>query len=827
MVSYAPLLRRDQIRAALLHSVQTHPLTVLHAPTGYGKSTAAHELASSMRTSCFHTIVNPGETKAPLIWDSLTSQLYKQGLAEAAVWRSMEFPQNSIELRRMLEDMCRAFSGRASLWLIDDYHNTADPAFDAFIERLAREGFPEFSVLLLSRVRPAMKLEELVSKGFASEFGHEFLAFSEDETSRFFRLHGLEDPKLALRVQRLCEGWAVGIWLNTSSCLKHGAPAADQDIDRLIESIVYSEFHGEEQLLLLRLSFLDCFSGEQASFVADSAEAPEQLRRFHEKCAFIEYDPVARQYRFHSLLRSLLAKIAAADRRIDLKSLYRRAGKWFTEKDELLGAIHFFGLAGENEDYLDILRIFELKQSIELMQIIPDALVGLFAKIPAPVRLQCPTGCLHFVYAYLTVADPAKAAPLLFEAEALFSASDLPEVARRRAAGEILLMKSLLAFNKIRAMRELYVQAHTLLEGRSDISHRHLNWTFGCPHVGFVFLREELGYAELVSLMERDLRYYQDLGDGCSAGGQELLRAEYLLETGDLQKVERHLAAAQLVAEEKDQHSTVIAVHFTRARLLLAEGQPTEAAGLLGGLEGRIFKCGRRVLHPILDLALGYVRGCSGQAEDLPDWLRQKDITLPHIICQRINFTYVVFGKALLAQKEYARLESLARAVPDLLRPFDNSFGLLHARAMEAAAQYPLYGLEAALPTLCRAVGLAEKHRILLSLAEYGRHLLPLIETLCVRSEKSRYLEDLLLMTRHYARLYKSSSGTNAGGLTRREKEILHLVAKGKSNAGIARHLDISPNTVAKILNAAYRKLGAKNRTEAVRKLKKRTPGRE
>jgi DNA-binding NarL/FixJ family response regulator len=50
-----------------------------------------------------------------------------------------------------------------------------------------------------------------------------------------------------------------------------------------------------------------------------------------------------------------------------------------------------------------------------------------------------------------------------------------------------------------------------------------------------------------------------------------------------------------------------------------------------------------------------------------------------------------------------------------------------------------------------------------------------------------------------------------------RKREILELVAKGLSNAEIARRLYLSESTVKQHLRGAYKALGVKNRTEAAR----------
>ncbi len=55
--------------------------------------------------------------------------------------------------------------------------------------------------------------------------------------------------------------------------------------------------------------------------------------------------------------------------------------------------------------------------------------------------------------------------------------------------------------------------------------------------------------------------------------------------------------------------------------------------------------------------------------------------------------------------------------------------------------------------------------------------------------------------------------------LTRREHEILRRVARGESNAEIAAVVFLAPTTVKSYLQSALRKLGARNRVEAVFKL--------
>jgi len=87
-------------------------------------------------------------------------------------------------------------------------------------------------------------------------------------------------------------------------------------------------------------------------------------------------------------------------------------------------------------------------------------------------------------------------------------------------------------------------------------------------------------------------------------------------------------------------------------------------------------------------------------------------------------------------------------------------------------------------------------------------------------SERDRAVLDVLLphlaQFRINAVRRRRTAGSLDDRLTRREREILELVADGLRNAEVARILWISPETVRKHLENAYEKLGVHTRTGAV-----------
>ncbi len=94
-------------------------------------------------------------------------------------------------------------------------------------------------------------------------------------------------------------------------------------------------------------------------------------------------------------------------------------------------------------------------------------------------------------------------------------------------------------------------------------------------------------------------------------------------------------------------------------------------------------------------------------------------------------------------------------------------------------------------------------------------------------SPRSRELLDLLRPHLGAARSHRALPAAAVppaalAGLTAREAAVMRLVARGRTNAGVAAELWISEHTVRKHLENVYAKLGVHSRTEALAALDRR-----
>jgi len=72
---------------------------------------------------------------------------------------------------------------------------------------------------------------------------------------------------------------------------------------------------------------------------------------------------------------------------------------------------------------------------------------------------------------------------------------------------------------------------------------------------------------------------------------------------------------------------------------------------------------------------------------------------------------------------------------------------------------------------------------------------------------------------RQAGQVFTAMACSGLADLTEREIQILRLVADGRTNASIARALEVSPRTVAKHLEHIYRKFGVSSRAAAVSRM--------
>lgn len=819
----AQIIQRQRVTKALEEALASHALVVLTAQMGHGKTTAAEQLLWRWKSRSLYLRMKPGwQENANYLWHELCTKLEQQGMSQAGALKLIGVPDDDARLYRCLAVLREYLSNEPTLLVLDDYHFVDSPALTRLFENLVSEEVPGFKLLILSRSKPDMQLAYLRAKGYAAVLDATLLDFTSDEARSLFEAAGEPDHEPADMAQDYSKGWAAALRICLQSYMTDRVIRPVRSIEQLLSETFFATYSVEDQCLLLQLSVLDSFNADQAVFLTSQAEASHRLRKLYEQNAFIQYSPGSDKYSIHALLRSFLQQSLKensirACSSLDVHLLYRRAAESSMKSENYLQAMRLYAQAGGDEDLLEILRIFESPDEGLFILPAPAAVLGIIKDIPWEVRFRSPIGYLGFIHRWMVRVSKPEAEQMAREARERFLAEGaLPEETQRKIRGELALIGAVQSFNDFAAMGRCYEQAVEFLEGRSSLVNQDMFWSFNCPHSAFLYLRRPGGYEELEKLAAEKLPLFQQVSGGANAGAVELLMAERLLETGRPQTAQPLLQTAKYKTLESQQYAGILAAFFTLARHQLAEDDADGVYELFEPLRKPVEKRAHPALLHNLEVCQGYIASVRNDLERIPSWLLQHE---PLAISnnQAHSFSQIVRGKAIMALKNWPRLQAFAEEIEPQIAGLDSLFGRLHILIFKAVAAANLQQHSTALSDkyLLQALELARPDGIITSLAEYGGHLYPLLQRLENSHPERRDLGQLIRASKRYARLGKKQGALK---FTLRETDILEMARAGANNKEIGARLGITQGSVANHMSRIYLKLGVGSRIEAINK---------
>lgn len=812
------ILKRKHISSEF-NNMFNYPLTVAVAAMGYGKTTSARDFLDEVDVKYVWLSVESDEVSPQYIWDSFARQLSKAKSELGNQLRALGFPVNAPQRDKILKIIEDHTYMTNTVLVIDDYHFAHSPELDRLIERIVRINIDGFHILILSRTIPEMNIDELRIKGYCYLIKNDLFEVTGDEIKEYFKLYNQDISDETVRlVYEISEGWISAVYLIMQSYAETGRLEPGRSIERLIETAIMSRYTDREVMTLKSLCILDSFTPQQAAYVTCDRKAVSIIQRLSYGNSFIRYDEHGGVYRIHNIFNNYLKRLLE-EQPADLNSgiLYKRSGQWCINNGDVISGLKYLLKAKE---YDLILIEFEKSRMVEIIDNNPKFILEIFEQIPAEVKYRYPIAYIAYTGFYVTNVDKEKGASLLSQVEQYYSNDESisPEM-KSRISGEIELIRAYTDFNDASLMYEKMVKAHEMMGGRSLIANKDKIITFGSPHSLYLYYREKGKFLWAMKGVVEMFPYYTEMAGGCGKGFADLLQGEYSLETGDIEGAELFALKAIYKARTLGQVSVTICAQFVLARVCSVKGKFDEALDIMDDLREEVEACNSPILSSAFDLCVGYIGGITGKHSSFPNWLRSGAIEQSEVLYQGIGFNYIVYGKNLLLEKDYIRLEVLCEEMQKVFLQFSNQLGLLHGYILDAIAKCRLYGMEKAKISLLSALDIGKADNIILPFAEYGIYIIEVLKELQKAAGKDEFLDKLIVYAHQYCTNLKSieAAESTAPILTNREKEILKLVVEGKTNREIASDLFIAEVTVRKNITSIYRKLDAPGRAAAVK----------
>ena len=398
-----PILRREKIQEQLGYTFD-YPLTLVVAAMGYGKTMAVRDFLDGIKAEYVWLGVESDETSANIVWDTLTRHITENEPAIGNRLNSLGVPFGAADRNRVF-DLLEEWTYQASkILVLDDYHFVDSPQLDMLLERLVRKRINGLHLMIISRRRPAMNIQELQLKGYCHRLKSALFELSREEIGEYFRLFGREiSDATAKQIYQITEGWITAVYLVCQSYLETGRLEAGVDLHELLNTTILGRYTEKEKRLLMSLSILDSFTLPQAVYITEDRLAPGIIHKLSRDSSFIPFDERSQRYSMHNIFAGHLKELL--EEQVDpgeINALYRRSGEWNMDHGLILTGMK---LLLQAKEFDLVMQEFEKPGITRILDTATQDIINVVEQIPVDVKYRHPLGYLAYADIYLTKVD--------------------------------------------------------------------------------------------------------------------------------------------------------------------------------------------------------------------------------------------------------------------------------------------------------------------------------------------------------------------------------------------------------------------------------------
>ena len=343
------LVGREQVVSRCAEDVRAS-LALLSAPAGYGKTTVLSQWDDADQRPFGWISLDDRHNDPVLLVGSIATALDEIESLDDGVLAPLRTPGPNLE-DVVVPRLCEALGRRDHpfVLVLDDVHSLRNPESLRPLGSIA-ESVPEGSKLALAtRDEPAISLGRLRAQRLLLELHAEDLAMTPEEGSALLERAGLElDPRSVEALIERTEGWPAGLYLAAL------ALTAQPDVDRAVERLLgddrfIADYLRDEFLaglpdsdleFLTRTSILDRLSGSLCDAVLERDGSANVLRRLsRSNLLLVPLDHRDDEYRYHALLREMLASELHRIGETQEAHLHARASEWYAGEGDIDHAV--------------------------------------------------------------------------------------------------------------------------------------------------------------------------------------------------------------------------------------------------------------------------------------------------------------------------------------------------------------------------------------------------------------------------------------------------------------------------------------------------------
>lgn len=849
-------------------------LTLLVAPAGYGKTTVLADWRRQLKDRG-HVVgwlsLDEDDSDVPHVLRCLALALARAGMPKAAKLAT-SMVSDPTAAKPHLASLLNVIAAeeRDTVLILDEFEHLPDMVVEEVFAPCLEKAPPNLHLVIASREMPPLRIANLRAQGLVHEIHAEDLRFSLSEIHSLFGDAATGNELKVLEAQT--SGWPVAVQLfrgawgrhDRRGQILHAIESLDQTLTDYLSEQVFSSLPGALFELLVRVSPLDRLSPGIMEFITGSDSAWPEIMQSDVLAPFlIPLDTKLKVYRMHPLIRAYFRSHLDDRPGADRAPVYRRAAQWYATAGRLVSAL---GCAAAAKDTELAGRLVEeaggltiwLRAGLPRLKAIIETLdETVFSAFP---RVKLLKAFLHIKEGKIT------------ESRRLFEAirKETGGFEQDRKGGdpsllklESLVLETTLMVNECQTPSDRYLAEYerTILsisedddvflgnvKNRLAISHCQRG------HFGKALREaaESLDHYRQAGLIHGEFFAHLHMGAAYFAQG----RAGKALES--------YTAARELWRNALDEEKTKQALLqaylqelcYERAEKPLSMRRLTETRSVFEHCEWWYDAFAAAVIPLImtqlsaqgLDAALAEIETCRKLAKQrhapgllpLLDAVEVSCLALSDEIVRArekmtaCGFSPDDFSHAANEEMSWRQGEAVATAIArvyirdggakaavEFLGPVVEHYvvrshvrsairlGLLRAIALQVSGD-----TERARDALAKTVTAAARSGYARAFAEEGKLAVELLEHHLPHLRPE--IPDAAFLDRLSAIAKGAGAGAEKPVLSERELAVMHHVAQGLTDKEIARELDLTPNTVKFHLKNIFRKLGARNRAQAV-----------
>jgi len=699
--------------------------------------------------------------------------------------------------------------------VIDDYHLVDSMEVNYFIEALVKNEIINLHIVLPTRYTNFQNLDELKLKGYLQHITKETLEFTAEEIAKYYRKCGISIKETeADTLYSHTEGWISALYLLMLNFLEEGNFSNTANINKLIESAIFTSFSEEIQDFLITLCIFDCFTLEQANYMWEKENADVLLTEITNKNAFVNYDIRSRTYQIHSLFMNFLKDKFDSKEKRYRQGVDRRAAEWYMGKGGYLSSMQYAYLAG---DFDTLLKVMELDKGHSINSDYKELIIKYFEECPKESKQKFPFAMLVYARRMFTFNEVALFKKTCGEFMMNIQTMDkADELLKNRLLGEYELLLSFSGYNDIEKMSEYIQRACGLLQEPSTLLDGKASWTFGSPSVLYMFYRKTGELEKEVQIIRVATAGYNQITNDHGKGAALVMAAERYYYRGLFESSEIETHKAYQASRLTEQSGINICAVFLQIRLAFIKGDFPKILHLFKNMREDINAKKWYLFVHTLDMCETYIYSCLNIKGHIPMWIKNGEFKNTRLFFPAMGFLNIVYGRTLLIEGEYLKLIGSSEQFLGIASVFPNLLGHIHTYIYLAAANQQIYRSQEALAALKQALDMAMPDKVYMPFVENCDYIKPLLEDLYAQGSYREDIPKILELHASYEKavetIIREHFTESTPKLTVREREIAQLAAEGLSNKAIGERLFTSPNTVKKQLKSVFDKLGVNSR---------------